>query len=216
VFAVGATSGTIGGAPGQMGDNLPYVDLGNDEQGSPLQVSDFVVSDAATCARTAEGRVKCWGAEFKTSTSAPQPMGDALPYMDFGTAGGQPVSATMIAGGGPLLAALTTQGIVTWDIAVPTITSLNGVDPSVTQIAISGEVAVGLDGSNSEQYWTNLPAGTAQSSSFGTDGTSPIVATKIVVNDAHWWNEVLVRRRSDRGSVHRFWNVLGFGGGDEQ
>lgn len=51
------TGQAIGDDPGEMGDALPYVDLGED-----VFVVQVSVGWRHTCALTDEGRVKCWGA----------------------------------------------------------------------------------------------------------------------------------------------------------
>ncbi len=91
----------VGDEPGEMGDALPYVDLGSDV---------FVVQVSAgqlhTCALTDAGRIKCWGANSTIAPPDPPapagtpsqlgrlgigepgdrvaPLGDALPYVDLG------------------------------------------------------------------------------------------------------------------------------------
>jgi cysteine-rich repeat protein len=83
-----------GNAPGEMGANLPVVDLGTGQV--PIQLA---AGDSFTCALLASGQVKCWGADnrgqlglpndgFDSRTSNrgddPGEMGDALPALDFG------------------------------------------------------------------------------------------------------------------------------------
>jgi alpha-tubulin suppressor-like RCC1 family protein len=74
--------------PGDMGDNLPYVDLGS--VGTPIQI---VSGSANSCALFDNGKVKCWGqgsainGQGHTSRigSLPGQMGDALSFIDLGT-----------------------------------------------------------------------------------------------------------------------------------
>jgi hypothetical protein len=71
--ALGNESGTdIGDEPGEMGDALPYVDLGTGRT-----VEAFASSYIINCAALDDGDVKCWGgSEFGNE------MGDALPAID--------------------------------------------------------------------------------------------------------------------------------------
>ncbi len=77
-----------GDNPGEMGDNLPAVDLGVGRTAVQL------VSGAAhTCARLDDGRVKCWGdnsagqlglGDANGRGDSPGEMGDNLPAVDLG------------------------------------------------------------------------------------------------------------------------------------
>jgi hypothetical protein len=93
----------VGDDPGEMGDALPYVDLGSD-----VRVVQVSPNRHHTCALTDDGRVKCWGANSTLEESQPDdppppdephffgrlglgdredrraPLGDALPYVDLG------------------------------------------------------------------------------------------------------------------------------------
>jgi alpha-tubulin suppressor-like RCC1 family protein len=80
---------TIGGAPGQMGDNLPAVDLGTDRTATAI-----TAAERHTCALLDDGTVKCWGdngvgqlGQGNTDTIGDQAdeMGDNLPPIDLGT-----------------------------------------------------------------------------------------------------------------------------------
>lgn len=92
----------IGDAPGEMGDALPFVDLGTD-----VRVIQVANGGVHTCILTDEGRVKCWGGNSEAEMVYPEgpgvpamdfgrlglgqkddwpdPGGDALPYLDLGT-----------------------------------------------------------------------------------------------------------------------------------
>jgi alpha-tubulin suppressor-like RCC1 family protein len=67
----GGVSQDIGDEPGEMGDALPYVDLGKDRT---VQVLSSHFSN--TCVLLDDGAVKCWGGDYPTE------MGDALPAID--------------------------------------------------------------------------------------------------------------------------------------
>jgi alpha-tubulin suppressor-like RCC1 family protein len=78
----------IGTAPGEMGDNLAYVDLGED-----AFVQNIEVGSNHNCAHLTDGRVKCWGYNLNgqlgqgTSTNVGNfalQMGDNLPAVNFG------------------------------------------------------------------------------------------------------------------------------------
>jgi alpha-tubulin suppressor-like RCC1 family protein len=90
-----ADTDSRGGSPGQMGDDLPRVDLG-----AGFRVVALVAGSAHTCALGADHRVKCWGGNRSgqlgaghmdspgrkhRQSSTPAPMGDALPFVDLGT-----------------------------------------------------------------------------------------------------------------------------------
>ena len=78
----------LGDEPGEMGDDLPFVDLG------PGQVAtDLSAGIGHTCALLAGGRVKCWGENGEgelglgdTQPRGQQPgdMGDELPFVELG------------------------------------------------------------------------------------------------------------------------------------
>lgn len=81
---MGSSDG-LGDAPGEMGDALPFVDLGRPDP--PVQViSGFDYN----CALFADGWVKCWGqtpvdrsGHFFALGDEPGEMGEALPYVPF-------------------------------------------------------------------------------------------------------------------------------------
>ncbi|MBM4376453.1 MAG: hypothetical protein FJ095_15335 [Deltaproteobacteria bacterium] len=77
-----------GDAPGEMGDDLAFVDLGAGARATAL-----VVGARHTCARLDTGKVKCWGAngsgqlglgDTANRGDAPGAMGDALSTLDLG------------------------------------------------------------------------------------------------------------------------------------
>lgn len=86
---------SLGRAPGDMGNNLPYVDLGTDFTGSPLKVKQ--VSNGqyySNCALLQNGGIKCWGynelgdlglGDTEDRGQTPESMGDNLPYVKLGT-----------------------------------------------------------------------------------------------------------------------------------
>lgn len=78
-----------GDGPGEMGDNLPAVDLGTGR--TAVSVS---IGQEYTCAVLDNGSVKCWGAnnlgqaglgDTAVRGNAPGEMGDDLPAVDLGT-----------------------------------------------------------------------------------------------------------------------------------
>jgi len=58
-LGLGNTS-PVGSAEPQMGDNLPFVDLGTSQK-----ASEVVLGDAHTCALLVSGKVKCWGCALR-------------------------------------------------------------------------------------------------------------------------------------------------------
>lgn len=82
-----------GDQPGEMGDNLPFVDLGNDVNGSPYEAIDIAATQASYCVVMRSGNVKCWGYNLfgqlglndnVTRGNAAGQMGTNLPFLDFG------------------------------------------------------------------------------------------------------------------------------------
>lgn len=78
-----------GDEPGEMGDALPYVDLGTDQHAEWLVAGSYHV-----CALLTNGRMKCWGenaygqlglGDREGRGDEPSEMGDALPYVDVGS-----------------------------------------------------------------------------------------------------------------------------------
>jgi uncharacterized protein YjdB len=80
---------TRGDDPGEMGDVLPYVDLGSGRTAKRL-----AVGDRFACAVLDNDRIKCWGdntygqlglGDNQTRGNQPGQMGDALPYVELVT-----------------------------------------------------------------------------------------------------------------------------------
>ncbi|MEQ1876897.1 MAG: hypothetical protein ABL958_09645 [Bdellovibrionia bacterium] len=88
---------TRGNLANQMGNNLPFVDLGKD-----VMVTDVVAGELMTCVLIAGGKVKCWGngssglgyGDTNNRGDNPNEMGDNLPFVDLGD--GLPVTAIAI------------------------------------------------------------------------------------------------------------------------
>ena len=79
-----------GNMPNQMGDNLPYVDVGTGR--TVKQISAGGISH--TCAILDNDKVKCWGSNYagqlgygdtNNRGDGPNEMGDSLPYVNLGT-----------------------------------------------------------------------------------------------------------------------------------
>ncbi|MDC0747780.1 RCC1 domain-containing protein [Polyangium mundeleinium] len=79
---------SVGGKPGEMGDELPPVDLG-----TGAKAISIAVGFTHNCALLADGRVKCWGentagalglGDWEARGDDPGEMGDALPAVDLG------------------------------------------------------------------------------------------------------------------------------------
>jgi alpha-tubulin suppressor-like RCC1 family protein len=79
-----------GDEPGEMGDDLPIVDLGTSEP-----VAGLAVGSAHSCALLSTGRVKCWGfnssgqlglGDTESRGDEPGEMGQNLPVVDLGPA----------------------------------------------------------------------------------------------------------------------------------
>ena len=99
-FAEGGVLGSEGTAhlgdhPAEVGDNLPYVDLGtHDGLGvTPHTAKDIVMSLRTACAILDDDRLKCWGLNWfgqlglgdtQNRGDNPGEMGDNLPYVDLG------------------------------------------------------------------------------------------------------------------------------------
>ena len=77
----------------EMGDNLPFVELGTDGQGAPLRIADLDMSYDSACVVTEARRVKCWGynsygqlgyGDTNHRGDSPNEMGDNLGYVELG------------------------------------------------------------------------------------------------------------------------------------
>ena len=96
-----------GDEPGEMGSELPAVDLGTGRTAVEL-----ALGEAHTCALLDDGSVRCWGDPYRGALGTPSPvgkrgdrpseMGDALPRVDLGpdraveiTAGGHATCARL-------------------------------------------------------------------------------------------------------------------------
>lgn len=80
---------TRGDAPNQMGDNLPYVDLGTGHTAKAISAGG-----SHTCVILDNDKLKCWGyntdgelgyENMSSTGNAPGEMGDNLPYVNLGT-----------------------------------------------------------------------------------------------------------------------------------
>jgi alpha-tubulin suppressor-like RCC1 family protein len=118
---LGRAANRIGNSNADMGDNLPYLDLGtHDALGvTPHKVKALAgASGGSFCAILDDNRLKCWGNNSSgqlglgdTLTRGYVGMGDALPYVNLGT--GRTVKK--IAGGGHFFCAqLDNDGVKCW------------------------------------------------------------------------------------------------------
>ncbi len=105
----------VGDEPGEMGNALPFVDLGTGRKATFI-----IAAEGRTCAILDNARVKCWGAndygqlglgDTSDRGSAPAEMGDALPYLDLGA--GRTVTA-LSAWGYATCAVLDNGGVKCW------------------------------------------------------------------------------------------------------
>jgi Regulator of chromosome condensation (RCC1) repeat len=147
------------GAPAQMGDALPFLDLGTGRTATALSSGRY-----HSCAILDDGSVKCWG--YRTLTGVPLPpaaegqvgvgdepgeMGDALPALDLGAGR----KATQIACGYDASCALLDDGTARcWSDGpnpLPVATPLGGTS-QVRQLAAAkaGVVALFEDGTISK------------------------------------------------------------------
>ena len=85
-----------GDAAGEMGDSLPFVELGYNADGSPLLIKEVACGGSFTCAILENDKVKCWGSNQNGKLGlglsnavrlgdAANEMGNLLPYVDVGT-----------------------------------------------------------------------------------------------------------------------------------
>ncbi|MFN3199957.1 MAG: thrombospondin type 3 repeat-containing protein [Bradymonadia bacterium] len=94
---------------GEMGDDLPAINLGTDEAGDTHTVAAVTGGEYHTCALLGNDRVKCWGYNnygnlglgyTSTRGTSSSHMGDNLAYLDLGTDGnGDPLAVSAISAG---------------------------------------------------------------------------------------------------------------------
>ena len=101
-----------GGAPGEMGDNLPTVKLGTGRTAKSIAAGGF-----SFCAILDDDSLKCWGkndfgqlglGDKETRGDGPNEMGDSLPAVNLGTGR----FARSVSGGGNYYCALLDDGTV--------------------------------------------------------------------------------------------------------
>jgi len=101
---------------GEMGENLPAIDLG---LSAGVEVTAIATGGSHTCARLSDGNVKCWGnnsfgylglGDTKNRGDNPNEMGGNLPAVDLGLGAG--VQVTAIAAGSAHTCALLSDGTV--------------------------------------------------------------------------------------------------------
>lgn len=90
-----AITSALGDGAGEMGDSLPFVNLGTDSTqpgNPPYKVLDVTCGNSHTCALLENKQVKCWGLgsklgyESTTSRgSTAASMGNSLPFVSLGT-----------------------------------------------------------------------------------------------------------------------------------
>lgn len=106
---------TRGDVPGEMGDNLPAVDLGTGK--TATAISTF---DDTTCAILNDGSVKCWGKNTNGQLGLGDTvnrgddageMGDSLPAVDLGTG---KTAVAIAVGGGRVCAVLNDASVKCW------------------------------------------------------------------------------------------------------
>lgn len=85
-----------GDADNQMGDNLPYVDLGTDSDSNPWTAKAVAADYGSSCAILSNDQVKCWGSNSRgqlgtgdthnrgNGVSADNDMGNNIPFVDLG------------------------------------------------------------------------------------------------------------------------------------
>ncbi len=116
-LGLGVYNAGLGRNIDEMGNNLPYVDLGSDEKGDYLRVKAISLGDSTSCALLQNDRVKCWGYGFfgfnrqtRIGDQAEE-MGDALPYIDLGSdANGAALKVSKVAAGDFSICTLLTTG----------------------------------------------------------------------------------------------------------
>lgn len=113
-LGLGDTS-SRGGTPGQMGDALPAVNLGNGRTATSI-----ASGTSYTCAVLDDGHAKCWGdnrsgqlglGDTTIRGTSPGQMGDGLPAIDLGTGR---TALGIVAGLGTTCARLDNQTLKCW------------------------------------------------------------------------------------------------------
>lgn len=111
---------SVGGSPGQMGDNLPVVDLGLNQRAAALWGAGTDSGNA--CVLLESGKLKCWGNGFMAIPAQgdknhrgdqPNEMGDNLPPIDLGTGRG---IRDFSVGGSAACALLDNDGVKCWGL----------------------------------------------------------------------------------------------------
>ena len=108
VFQLGTgDSTTHGSAPGTMGRDLPYVNLGTNQK-----AVDICASNWKTCVATDQGQVKCWGHNYNgqlgqgSLVDSGDTIGDAMPFTPLG----RDFHAVRVSCGGDSACALDDKG----------------------------------------------------------------------------------------------------------
>ncbi|XRB20464.1 EGF-like domain-containing protein [Pseudoscourfieldia marina] len=105
-----------GDGPNEMGDNLPYVDVGTGRTVKQISAEE----GSTTCAILDNDKAKCWGSNYYGQSGygdtnrrgdGPNEMGDNLPYVDLGT--GRTVKQ-ISAGGSHTCAILDNDKVKCW------------------------------------------------------------------------------------------------------
>jgi hypothetical protein len=125
----GVSDRSLGDDPGEMGANLPYVDLG-----AGARVTNLDTDGGAVCAVLDDGRLKCWGLNNEQGRLGtgdtrdrrlPADMGDALPSVDLG---GDAKVVDVGVGREHTCAVLSDGGVKCWGRAFDTIEQEVGDD----------------------------------------------------------------------------------------
>jgi len=83
-----------GNNAGELGNNLPFVDLGTNASDEPYKVKSVYAGYDRTCAILENDQLKCWGknnraqagyGDFNDRGDEPDEMGNNLPFVDLGT-----------------------------------------------------------------------------------------------------------------------------------
>ena len=119
-LGVGHTA-TLGDGPGEMGDNLPAVDLGG-LPGAGITALALAAGDDHTCALRDDNTVKCWGGNLdgqlglgdtEDRGDGANEMGDSLPTVDLGPGR---VAVALGAGSSHTCAVRDTGDLVCWGL----------------------------------------------------------------------------------------------------